>query len=329
MGAGTAVIVGLFALFRAWIDGAVNGIADNVWNTLTGVAGAAGLGAVTLWIMVNGYLIVTGASREPFTAYLLKSFRVFAFMLLATGAAAINGNLRVEVQWIRDVLGRAITGDATPIWTQLDNNLNAMGVAVAGVALLTGIGGNASPGGDAGETWVAFATTVAVGAPVVTLSVTVLTLEAAILLGTALAPIFFFLGIFQRFADWPWSWLKFMFATLVSASVMAALSVTALGVFAGFLTGGVAMFVAGMGMTTVAGAMAVGGILVSALMISIPSMVMRLFSLASEGAARDVLGTGGGRAGGSRDPRGKGDGSTGGGMGGVDPRLAPSSYRGP
>jgi type IV secretion system protein VirB6 len=323
MGAGTTVIVGLLALFRAWIEGTVSGIADKIWDSLTVVVGGAGLAAVTIWIMVNGYLIVTGASREPLTAYLLKSFRVFAFMLLATGAAALNGDLRAEVTWFRDVLGTAITGNATSIWTQLDTNLYAMSGAVSAVGALAGIGGSATPGGDSGETWVTFATTVAVGAPVVTLCVTVLTLEAAILLGSALAPIFFFLGIFQRFADWPWSWLKFMFATLVSASVMAALSATAVGVFVGFLTTAATQFFLGMGMTTVAGTMAVGGILVSALMISIPSMVMRLFSLASEGAARDVLGTGGGRAGGGRDIRGRGDGSTGGSIGGVAPRLAP------
>jgi type IV secretion system protein VirB6 len=303
----------------------VNTIADGIWNTLTVVAGGAGLAAVAIWIIVNGYLVVSGASREPLTAYILKSLRVFAFMLLATGTAALNGDLRAEVTWFRDVFGTAITGNATSIWTQLDNNLNAMGVAVAGVALLTGIGGNAAPGnGDAGETWVTFATTVAVGAPVVTLCVTVLTLEAAILLGSALAPIFFFLGIFQRFAEWPWSWVKFMFATIVSASVMAALSTTALGVFAGFLGTTVALFALGMGMTTVAGALAVGGILVSALMISIPSMVMRLFSLASEGAARDVLGGGGGR-GRVGDPRARGTTSTG-GDGQSVPRPPPSSY---
>lgn len=335
MGAGTALIVGLFVFVRNELTGPgglLPTLADAIWNTLTVVVGGAGLAAVTLWIMVNGYLIVTGASREPLTAYLFKSFRVFAFMLLATGAAAINGTLRDEVLWVRDVMGTAITGNATPIWDQIQGSLTAMGGVVAGVALLTGLGGgSASPGGgDTGETWVMFATTAAVGMPVIILSVTALTLEAAIILGAALAPIFFFLGIFQRFAEWPWSWLKFMFATLVSASVMAAISAWALGLFATYLGTATAAFITGMGLAQVSAIMGSMGLVLSALMISIPSMIMRLFSLASEGAARDVLGTGGGggRAGGA-DPRGRGDGSTGGSMGGVDPRLAPSSYRGP
>ncbi|MGJ7491933.1 hypothetical protein, partial [Variovorax sp. ZT4R33] len=54
-----------FALIYAWVDDRINTFRDNfMQNTMTAVAAIA-LVLFTAWIMVQGFRILTGQSREP------------------------------------------------------------------------------------------------------------------------------------------------------------------------------------------------------------------------------------------------------------------------
>jgi type IV secretion system protein VirB6 len=253
---------------------------------------------VTLWILVNGYMILTGATREPLAAFLLKAAKVYFWMLLATGAAAFNGDLRQNVTDFRDAAATLVTGSNTNVWTQMQDSVNQMAAATAIAGVVTGAVGEKGDDGS-GRTVAALGQTIAVAAPVMTIGLTAFTLEAAVLIGAALAPLFFFMGIFQRFADWPIAWIKYMMATLISAAVMAALSAWGLGLMVAFMGAAALGYVAGMGMVQISAIMGAGGLLISALMITIPGLVMKVFNMAGNGAARNEIGGGGGGGGGS------------------------------
>ena len=190
---------------------------------------------------------------------------------------------------------QVITNSSTPIWDQM----NASVLAMSGFAVVASIVTDTVPGeGDSGRSIAALGSTLSVAVPVAVVALTAFTAEAAVLLGMALGPFFFFMGIFQKFADWPFQWAKYMMATLISASIMAAVSAWGLALMAAFMGAAVGGYATGLGSVQVAGIMAIGGMMMSTFIITIPGLVMKLFSLASEGAASASLGGLGGRSGG-------------------------------
>jgi type IV secretion system protein VirB6 len=287
----TNLLIGLLAstLLPA-LRGGIQTLSDQIWGGLIDVFTTVGLPAVTLWILINGYMILTGSSKEPLGAYILKSGKVFLWMLLATGSAAFSGTLQDNAIQLRDASTDWLTGTTVGFWATIQ--LQMAGMTTAGAFLGLASGNSASlqdPG--VGATMATLGSVVSMSTPIVVVGITGLTLEAAILIGAALAPLFFFMGIFSKFADWPIVWIKYMLATIMTASVMAAMSIWGLAAYVAMLVaGGVSWSATGGGLLQVSAIMVFGSLLISFLMITIPGLVSRTFSQMGIGAASNQLG---------------------------------------
>jgi type IV secretion system protein VirB6 len=300
---------GGFIIIRDGVRLFIANLSNSIWSAVTDVMLWVAMPTVTLWILLNGYQVMVGNSKESISAYGIKAVKVLFLMTLATGNALFNGTgtLQQMVLDLRDVAASVMTLGSGNIWDTLQSQAMALGAALAGVDAAAGIISDSTPSeaGDTGRTVAALGATIGVMAPMLVVSLTALTLEAGMLIGLSLGPIFFFLGIFQRFADFPLTWAKYMFTMVFTGALMAALGTISFGLLIAFMATAVIQYAAGAGLVQIASTMSAAGIFLSVLMFSIPAIVGRLFGGAGGSVASDQAGAGGGANAGTS--RGKAD----------------------
>ena len=105
------------------------------WVACWRVVGTAALSLLTLWILVHGYRIATGQSREPMMALVTDALKAVLVIGIATGAAAGSGSIyRTLTQGLSEVVAETITGegDGGP-YADIDRTLAIMQVALAAI----------------------------------------------------------------------------------------------------------------------------------------------------------------------------------------------------
>ncbi len=125
------------AFFSAVYDFLDNAIKDFTTGTLarfTGLVASMALTALTIWIMIQGYRIVTGQSRESMSALMANTGRAAVICACASGFAMfgfeleeyLNDGLRKEITYL-------VTGDAEQPEQQIDRNLALMTVSIMAI----------------------------------------------------------------------------------------------------------------------------------------------------------------------------------------------------
>ena len=105
-------------------------------DVMTWVGGAA-LVLLTLWILIQGYRIVTGQAKDSMALMMVNAAKA-AFIVSAATSMAVLGvpvhtfvteNLRLEISEV-------VTGSSTPPEKQIDKNLALMSVALGSIDVL-------------------------------------------------------------------------------------------------------------------------------------------------------------------------------------------------
>jgi hypothetical protein len=101
------------------------------------LVGAAALSVLTLWILIRGYRIVTGQSRQPLMALVADSLRSTFILGLACGMAVGGSTLYERLgNDLPDVVSQVVTGNATPVNEQIDRSLALMQLALVRIDAL-------------------------------------------------------------------------------------------------------------------------------------------------------------------------------------------------
>ncbi|MGL4768587.1 MAG: type IV secretion system protein [Formosimonas sp.] len=105
-------------------------------GTLT-IVGTIALSAMTLWIMFQGFMIVTGRSQDGIKGFLVNAFRSYLIVLVATGMAAGSGfSVRKLTDDLTSAVAQVVTGstaaakcleaDSAFLGCKVDRNLQVM-----------------------------------------------------------------------------------------------------------------------------------------------------------------------------------------------------------
>lgn len=272
------------------VSTAITNFASTVYNQLAADLILFGVPIVTLWILISGFRIITGASGERVGAYFLRVLKVFCLVGAATTGLFFNGDVRQTANDFRDYVTFAVTGNTTDVYTQIRTNLL---LAATITSLVDAATGQFAEGESETKTSAATLAMVGAGAPAVVAGVTAMTLEAVISIGIMLQPIFFFFGIFERSSHWPFKWAEYMVGTMLATAVMAVTSSFCLGVMGAFALASIAAYGFGSSLLQMGIGLAGLGVIMSALMITIPGIVLKFFSLADLQAAAQSLGSSG------------------------------------
>lgn len=265
---------------------------------------------ITIWVAYQGFMIITGANRNPVVPMMIKTGKMVLVMSLVALLAGQSPVIADAVDDFRNLISTAIVGSNIDIYQMIDLNLT---IAMVFNMLVDSLVGGQLAGAD-GNSLTKVAALIGQSGPAVLVSVLSLMAEISLVLAVMLSPLFLFFFLFQQTTAMFWSWVKFLLGTMVSLAVITLLGsimmemmmnyagkvVAAFFVNAAFsalssATGGA---VSG-GFDISASAMQLGalGALSTALLTMVPPLIMGFFNSGAAFAGSALMAMGGAGAG--------------------------------
>ena len=211
-----------FHEINGFLDDEIGEFAGNLLGRAVALAGSIALSLLTLWIMVQGYRIATGLSREPMMALVGDALKAVLVIGIATGAAAGTGS---TYRTLTDGLGQAVSGlvtgreDAGP-YADIDR---ALAILQVSLEVIDGI----DSGGDllteerkSRAMWFAG---VGLGGPAIIAAGMLLLNKIAIALVVGLGPLFILCLLFRATRQLFSKWLYYGLGTLFSLALLTVM----------------------------------------------------------------------------------------------------------
>ncbi|MDH7453090.1 type IV secretion system protein [Luteimonas composti] len=251
----------------------------NLGARVVRVLGGLGITLLTLWIMLQGYRVVTGQSRESMMALVVSSLRATFIVGIALGVAVSWGSI---YQTLSDGLSRTInetmTGeDSEGAYEDIDRALAIMQVALEAIDAVD-VRDNVVT--QSQKERALLLTSVGLGGPAIMAATALLLNKIAIGLVVALGPLFILCLLFEQTRSLFQRWLFFGVGTLFSMALLSVMVTLALDMV---IAVGMAFWVASMlvpgSESVTAMAMQQGGLglILTALIVSAPPMAAMLF----------------------------------------------------
>lgn len=250
---------------------------------------------VTLWVLYQGFMVISGTNRQPFVGLLFKTAKLVFVLSLVSLVARQSPAIADTVLDFQRLVTTAVVGEDTNVYRMIDINL---GLAQVINQVINNLAGGQQAGAS-GNSLTTTAGLLGQSGPAMITTVLALLAEIAITFAIMLAPLFIFFLLFQQTSSLFWSWAKFLLGTFVSLAALAVVSGIALRMSAIYGASVLAAYYAngseGLGSVVsfdISGSamrMATLGTLMSAIIISVPPMIMQFFN-AGVGFATGAMG---------------------------------------
>jgi type IV secretion system protein VirB6 len=251
-------------------------------NAIQWVGGIA-LTLLTLWILIQGYRIVTGQLRESMMALVTSSLRATLIVGVATTMGMFGTNLHTFLtEDVKREINFVVTGENGTPEDQIDRNLGWMQVGLSSIDALDVV---SDPTLDSAKTRAMWFVGLGTGGPAITGGTMLLLYEVAIALFIGLGPIFILCLLFDQTKSLFQRWLLYGIGTMFSMAVLSAMVSIALDmvarVAAAFWTTAAAGSLMGSdftdGMTSQAMQQGGMGLILTTLIITAPPMAAAFF----------------------------------------------------
>ena len=278
--------VGDFVFFRqimAYLQDKIErfGI-DMLGRSMQWVTGIA-LTLLTLWILIQGYRIATGQSRESMMVLVTNSLRSVLILTAATMmsffgtdlSTFLNSDVKKEINWV-------VTGQNASPEDKIDESLGWMQVALSSIDAIDVMSDPTLDSQKSRALWFAGAGT---GGPAIAGGVLLLTYQVAMALFIGLGPIFILCLLFDQTKSLFQRWLLYGIGTMFSMAMLSAMVSIALDMvvrvsiafWGTALTGTLLRKDFSDGMTSQAMQQGGMGMILTALIISTPPMAAMFF----------------------------------------------------
>ncbi|SFK98630.1 type IV secretion system protein [Lysobacter sp. cf310] len=190
----------------------------------TGIA----LTLVTLWILIAGYRIVTGQSREPMIALVTSMTRIAVIVGVATTMSVFGGDLHQTLtgDLDREVHGMFTGNSDRSSADAIDENLAYMQVALSAIDAVQIVDGDQQMYDEKARAllFAGFGT----ASPPMTAGAMLLLYKFTLALFVGLGPLFILCLIFDQTKDLFRKWLMYGLGTLFSMAMLSAVTAIAL-----------------------------------------------------------------------------------------------------
>lgn len=272
-----------FVLIYNWLSDRINTFGMDLMARLMTWSSGIALVLVTLWIMIQGYRMITGRSRESMMAMVTDMTRIVVIVTAATTMSLFGGDLhRLFTTGLSTEINQFFTGSSdTPAQT-IDENLAwtqlALG-AIDAVQVAAGDAENAQAKAHA-MLLAGFGT----ASPPMAAAAMLLLYQFTIALFVGLGPLFILCLVFDQTKDLFRRWLMYGVGTLFSMAVLSFVSSLVLQltlrVAAALWTAGLVNQITGLGAEGFSSqALQQGGLglLMTVLIVSVPPMAAMFF----------------------------------------------------
>lgn len=208
-----------FALIYRWLQDKISGfgagLLHNVMQFATGIA----LALVTVWILVQGFRIVTGRSRDSMMALVADMGRIGVIVAAATVMAVdAEGIQRFFSHDLARDISKLVTGSDDPPVKAIDRNLAYTQLAMASIeAVSVPVEDVANANAQGRASLIAM---LGVAGPPMTAGAMLLMFQVAMALFVGLGPLFILCLIFEQTKPMFQRWLMYGLSTLFSLAVL-------------------------------------------------------------------------------------------------------------
>ena len=248
------------------------------------------LGLFTVWIMFQGYLILTGQSSASLSAFMMKALKIFIVITIATSVTGpIFGKSILRFFGdMSDGITHVVTGQTVNTadneipgsgsFSVIDNNLRLMQAGLSAIKAIDTADNQALEDEKNRALWMS---TAGIAGPGIVAGVLLLLNKVALALFIAFAPLFILCYGFKVSEQMFWSWLKFGISSLFALAILSFMTGLAMDMVAR-LAG--VVFVSDLlgtntqGVTNAAMQQGGLGLILSTLLITVPPMAGNFFS---------------------------------------------------
>ncbi len=183
--------------------------------------GAIALTLMTLWIMIQGWRIATGQSRDSMMVLVTNSLRAVFIVGLATGMALGGSSIfNFLSNDLTDEIAYVVTGSSGDLYESIDENLAYMQVAMGSIDAIQVAGKETLDSAKTRALWFAgFGT----GGPAMTAGAMLLLNKIAMALFIGLGPLFILALLFEQTKSMFGRWLFYGIGTIFSLAVLSML----------------------------------------------------------------------------------------------------------
>lgn len=195
------------------------------WNLLTRSATIIGFVAtvvLTVWIMFQGFRIVTGQSRQPMMVLVGDSLRAVLIVFMATSMAAATSPLYWTLSdGLSSTIARYVTGDGSGnLYESIDRNLAGMEASMAIIDTIDTGGDAAVEAAKDRDRWF---TGIGIAGPSVVAGSMLLLNKIALALFIGFGPIFIMCLLFEQTKSLFSKWLFYGIGTMFSLALLSVM----------------------------------------------------------------------------------------------------------
>ena len=284
-----AADLALFSAIRGYISTRIDYFLEHTLSGALTVVGFVGIIALTIWIMGQGFLIVTGRSQDGLKGFLLQAFKAYFIVGIATGLAASGPySVRTLTDGVMNSVAEVMAGDgdaakclkadASFLGCKVDRNLMVMQGAMNFAGQLDTAN---DPVLEDKKTRASWFIGVGTAGPAMVAGSMILMYKVAIALFIGLGPIFILCLLFKQTAPLFQKWLYYGLATIFASTMLAVMADICLDLVENVAG---SLFVTSLLGATSQGLMQAAtqqlglGLMLSTLLISVPPMAGSFFN---------------------------------------------------
>ncbi|KRG41266.1 type VI secretion protein [Stenotrophomonas pictorum JCM 9942] len=216
--------IGDFAFFRfilTYLRKRIDAFSIELLGNMMAWVGGIALTLMTLWVLLQGFRIVTGQSRDSMMVLVTNMARAAFIVSVATSMAMFGGSLKQFItKDVRDEITWVVTGKNESPDEQIDKSLAWMQVALSSVDAIKVLDDD-NLRDDKNRALLAIG--LGTGGPAVTAGSMLLLYEVAIALFIGLGPLFILCLLFDQTKQLFQRWLFYGLGTMFSMAVLAAM----------------------------------------------------------------------------------------------------------
>ena len=210
-----------FREINSFLTGEIDVFRDNLLGRTVSLLGGAVMAVVTLWILIEGYRIAVGHSRDSMMALVMRALRVTLIVGVATAAAAGGGSMyRSLTDGLSSDISRMVTGTDDDVYERIDKCLAYMQVALASIDALDVADDPILNEKKDRDLWFAG---IGTGGPALMAGTMLLLNKIAMALFVGLGPLFILCLLFDQTKGLFGRWLYYGLGTIFSLAVLSVM----------------------------------------------------------------------------------------------------------
>ncbi|QQP97410.1 type IV secretion system protein [Lysobacter enzymogenes] len=212
-----------FSLIKDHVDKMIMKFQGALLKRVAQVIGAVVASVVTIWIIIQGFRIVTGQSREPMMGLVVSSLKsVLIVGIAVTAATTASSNYHTLTDGLSGVVRNVVTGrtDDGP-YEDMDK---VLGILQAGLDLVGSVKVGDDPMVNDTKNRAMTMIGVGLGGPVIMAMIAMLLNKIAMALFIGLGPFFILCLLFEQTKALFQRWLFYGIATMMSMAVLIVMT---------------------------------------------------------------------------------------------------------